>query len=81
MADAGFSVLNMFRVDNDVAMVTGGASGLGRIAALTLAEAGAHVCVTDSDHNKADETVAEIVVAGGGRRSCQKLLELQWRGY
>ena len=65
MADAGFSVLNMFRVDNDVAMVTGGASGLGRIAALTLAEAGAHVCVTDIDHNKADETVAEIVVAGG----------------
>ncbi|MCZ6587531.1 MAG: glucose 1-dehydrogenase [Alphaproteobacteria bacterium] len=65
MTDTGFSALKLFRVDDDVAVVTGGASGLGRIAALTLAEAGAHVCVTDIDHNKAGETVAEIEAAGG----------------
>ena len=65
MADGKFSVLDQFRVDGDIAMVTGGAAGLGRIAALTLAEAGAHVCVTDIDHNRAGETVAEIAAAGG----------------
>jgi NAD(P)-dependent dehydrogenase (short-subunit alcohol dehydrogenase family) len=65
MADAGFSALALFRVDGDVAVVTGGAAGLGRIAALTLAEAGAHVCVTDIDHNRAGETVADIEAAGG----------------
>lgn len=65
MSSAGFSVLKMFRVDNDIAVVTGSASGLGRIAALTLAEAGAYVCVTDIDRGKADDTVAEIVAAGG----------------
>ena len=58
MTDTGFSALKLFRVDDDVAVVTGGASGLGRIAALTLAEAGAHVCVTDIDHNKAGGKVA-----------------------
>ena len=65
MADAKFSVLSQFRVDGDIAMVTGGAAGLGRVAALTLAEAGAHVCVTDIEHNRAGETVAEIADAGG----------------
>ena len=65
MADAGFSALGLFRVDNDIAVVTGGAAGLGRIASLTLAEAGAHVCVTDIDQNRAGETVAEIEAAGG----------------
>ena len=65
MTDAGFSALGLFRVDNDIAVVTGGAAGLGRIASLTLAEAGAHVCVTDIDQNRAGETVAEIEAAGG----------------
>ena len=65
MADAGFSALALFRVDDDIAVVTGGAAGLGRIASLTLAEAGAHVCVTDIDHNRAGETVADIEAAGG----------------
>ena len=64
MTDTGFSALKLFRVDDDVAVVTGGASGLGRIAALTLAEAGAHVCVTDIDHNKA-------VTKYGGECGCR----------
>lgn len=65
MTGSQFSALSQFRVDNDIAVVTGGAAGLGRIASLTLAEAGAHVCVTDIDHNRAGETVAEIEAAGG----------------
>lgn len=65
MTDGGFSALGLFRVDDDIAMVTGGAAGLGRIAALTLAEAGAHVCVTDIDTDRAHETVSEIKASGG----------------
>ena len=66
MAEAKpFSALALFRIDDDVAMITGGAAGLGRIAALTLAEAGAHVCVTDIDLDRARQTVDEITDAGG----------------
>lgn len=65
MTDGGFSALGLFRVDDDIAMVTGGAAGLGRIAALTLAEAGAHVCVTDIDTDRAHETVSDIKGSGG----------------
>lgn len=65
MADAAFSALKLFRVDGEIAVVTGGAAGLGRIAALSLAEAGARVCVTDIDRDRAAETVAEITEAGG----------------
>ncbi|WP_078843186.1 SDR family oxidoreductase [Streptomyces albus] len=50
-----------------VAIVTGGASGLGRATALTLAEAGAEVVVADLDAAGGEE-VARLV--GGHFRSC-----------
>ncbi|MCH0564210.1 MULTISPECIES: SDR family NAD(P)-dependent oxidoreductase [unclassified Streptomyces] len=50
-----------------VAIVTGGASGLGRATALTLAEAGARVVVADLDARGGRE-VAEM--AGGHFRAC-----------
>ncbi|MFF4547675.1 SDR family NAD(P)-dependent oxidoreductase [Streptomyces sp. NPDC001406] len=50
-----------------VAIVTGGASGLGRASALTLAEAGAKVVVADLDARGGRE-VAELV--GGQFRAC-----------
>ncbi len=65
MADPEFSALKLFRVDGDIAVVTGAAAGIGRVAALSLAEAGAHVCVTDIDHDRAAVTVAQIAAAGG----------------
>ena len=65
MTDSGFSALGQFRVDNDIALITGGAAGLGRIASLTLAEAGAHVCVTDLDAAAAEATASEVEKAGG----------------
>lgn len=65
MADSSFSVLKLFRMDGDIAIVTGGGDGIGRIAGLSLAEAGAHVCVTDLDPAAAERVADEIVARGG----------------
>lgn len=48
-----------------VAVVTGGASGIGRSAAVALASQGANVAVLDLDSRSATETAAEIVDFGG----------------
>jgi NAD(P)-dependent dehydrogenase (short-subunit alcohol dehydrogenase family) len=48
-----------------VALVTGGASGLGRATALDLAEAGAQVAIGDIDGAGSEETRARVIDAGG----------------
>jgi NAD(P)-dependent dehydrogenase (short-subunit alcohol dehydrogenase family) len=48
-----------------VTLVTGGASGLGRATAVTLAEAGAHVVIADIDAAGSEETRVRIADAGG----------------
>jgi len=48
-----------------VAIVTGGASGIGAACAETLARAGASVLITDIDDRMGGETVGRIVKAGG----------------
>jgi 3-oxoacyl-[acyl-carrier protein] reductase len=48
-----------------VAIVTGGASGIGRAAARALAEAGAAVVVADLNPGRAQEAAAAITDAGG----------------
>lgn len=53
------------RVAGKVALVTGGASGLGQSCALRLAEEGATVMVTDVQDVLGEETAAEIRDAGG----------------
>lgn len=55
----------MDRVAGKVALVTGGASGIGRGCAQTLAREGAVVVVTDVQDDKGAETVALIVADGG----------------
>src|ERR1700730_5707412 len=51
---------------NQVAVVTGGARGLGRATARLLAQRGAAVCVNYAVHADAAEAlVAEILTAGG----------------
>jgi NAD(P)-dependent dehydrogenase (short-subunit alcohol dehydrogenase family) len=47
------------------ALVTGGASGIGRVTALTFAREGAWVAVADLTADAAQATVAEIEAAGG----------------
>jgi NAD(P)-dependent dehydrogenase (short-subunit alcohol dehydrogenase family) len=52
-------------VQDKVAMVTGGASGIGRATSLIFAREGAKVAVADLNLEGCDETVAMIKKAGG----------------
>jgi NAD(P)-dependent dehydrogenase (short-subunit alcohol dehydrogenase family) len=58
-----------FRLDGDVALVTGAGAGIGRIAALALASVGAAIAVTDINDDAAKAVADEIVAAGGRARS------------
>jgi NAD(P)-dependent dehydrogenase (short-subunit alcohol dehydrogenase family) len=53
------------RLKGRVALVTGGASGLGRATALALAEAGAHVVIADIDEQGSEGTRTQIAGDGG----------------
>jgi NAD(P)-dependent dehydrogenase (short-subunit alcohol dehydrogenase family) len=64
-----FSVLELFRIDGESAIVTGGGKGLGRIACLALAEAGARVAVLDIEAETAELTAREVADAGGEARA------------
>jgi NAD(P)-dependent dehydrogenase (short-subunit alcohol dehydrogenase family) len=55
----------MKRLDGRVAIVTGGASGIGRATAIAFAAEGASVMVTDIDVAGGEETVGMIHAAGG----------------
>ncbi|MFI6741746.1 SDR family NAD(P)-dependent oxidoreductase [Nonomuraea sp. NPDC050451] len=55
----------MKTLDGKVAIVTGGASGIGRATALLFARQGARVVVADIDAAGADATVAQIVAEAG----------------
>lgn len=54
-----------FRLENKIAVVTGGGSGIGKAVALLLAEQGAEVNVLDLNETAAAETVSEIQDNGG----------------
>jgi NAD(P)-dependent dehydrogenase (short-subunit alcohol dehydrogenase family) len=53
------------QVEGKVALVTGGASGIGEACCLTLAREGASVVVTDVDTSRGKAVVETIVAAGG----------------
>jgi NAD(P)-dependent dehydrogenase (short-subunit alcohol dehydrogenase family) len=55
----------MFRLDHKTAVITGGGSGIGRAIAITFAEQGAAVHILDMDETGGNNTMNEIVAAGG----------------
>src|SRR5260370_7954805 len=57
--------LAAFRLDGEVALVTGGASGIGRAIALAFARVGARVAVLDGDAEAGAEVAAEIPASAG----------------
>jgi 3-oxoacyl-[acyl-carrier protein] reductase len=55
----------MKRLDNKVAVITGGADGLGRAASIKFAAEGAQVIIWDMNEEKSHVTLAEITAEGG----------------
>ena len=53
-------LLDMFRLNDRVAIVTGGGRAIGKAIALGMAEAGAHVAVVDIDATSAEATAQEV---------------------
>jgi 2-keto-3-deoxy-L-fuconate dehydrogenase len=55
----------MFKLDNKVAVITGGGSGIGRAIATIFAQQGAKIYIVDVDENGAEETVKAIADNSG----------------
>lgn len=61
------SILDQFRLDGKMALITGGTRGLGRVMAEALASAGAAVALSSRNADQASEVAAAIVTREGGR--------------
>lgn len=55
----------LLRFDGRVAMITGGASGIGKLTALRMAEEGARIVVADIQEEKGEAVASRIRTAGG----------------
>jgi NAD(P)-dependent dehydrogenase (short-subunit alcohol dehydrogenase family) len=60
-----FDPISLFRMDDEVAVVTGAGNGLGRAFAQCFARVGAKVVVLDRDGSAAEQAAAGIMDAGG----------------
>src|SRR5262245_57622019 len=61
------SVLDLFRLDGRRALVTGGAKGLGRVIAASLAQVGADVALVSRTAAECEATAAAIAAETGRR--------------
>src|ERR1700693_4225859 len=66
-------------LENQVAVVTGGGSGIGRVTAVTLARAGAMVAVVGRNAERLEQTLAWIQDATGQSSDCCLALPLDVR--
>lgn len=62
--------LSVFRLDGQVAVITGAGSGIGEAVAATFAAVGARVVLADIDHKSAARAAAGIVASGGEAWAC-----------
>jgi NAD(P)-dependent dehydrogenase (short-subunit alcohol dehydrogenase family) len=65
-----FTVLTMFRLDNKISIITGGASGIGKAIADLFAAQGSHVHILDV--NEEGINTAEAIASSGGKASFHK---------
>src|SRR5271170_6253980 len=70
MPNTQANILDLFRLDNKVALVTGAATGLGAAIATALSQAGATVAV-HGNRRAATDTAAAITSAGGRAHAFQ----------
>jgi NAD(P)-dependent dehydrogenase (short-subunit alcohol dehydrogenase family) len=61
------TILDTFRLDGRVALVTGGARGLGLSMATALAEVGADIAISSRTRKACEEAITEITTATGRR--------------
>src|SRR5689334_6855573 len=71
--DSGPAVAR-WRLDGEVAFVTGGGGGIGRAVCATLATAGATVVIVDQSPERVERAAAEM--AAQGRRVDTKVLDV-----
>ncbi|MDP2722290.1 MAG: 3-oxoacyl-[acyl-carrier-protein] reductase [Bacteroidales bacterium] len=62
----------MKKLENKIAIVTGGADGLGKAGAVLFAEHGAQVIIWDLNEEKGNETV-ELIIGEGGKAAFMKV--------